>query len=200
MLATMRLRHSAPTESSPGLFARTEVLLGGAFFLLLLGGCGAPTTQAPESPAAAGASSAPIPAPAAEPTVAEAPAAGPTVAEPPVAEPNEQVASGSPSTEATGSVEVVGIYEQLNVRKKAGAPPHYVGRAVVTQKDGQRIMIETHERGVRAAEEIAAFEGKLVRVKAAHTADRCLGWGNGTQAAIVGPCVRGIVEISLVSR
>ena len=75
---------------------------------------------------------------------------------------------------------------------------HYVGRAVVRQKDGQAIMLETHERGLRSAEEIAAFEGKLVRVVAAHTEDHCLGWGNGTQAAIVGRCVRGIVEISLV--
>ena len=175
----MRLRDSAPTASSPGSFVRTEVFLGGAFFLLLLGGCGPATTQAPEPPAAAGASSAPVPAP--------------------VAEPNEQVASEPPSTEATRSVEVVGIYEQLNVRQKAGAPPLYEGRAVVRQKDGRSIMLETHERGVRAAEEIAAFEGKLVKVEAAQAEDRCLGWGNGAQASIVGPCVRGIVEISLVS-
>ncbi|RLB64506.1 MAG: hypothetical protein DRI90_04445 [Deltaproteobacteria bacterium] len=94
---------------------------------------------------------------------------------------------------------MVGIYEQLNVGQKAGAPPHYVGRAVVRQKDGGSIMLETHERGLRAAEEIAAFEGKLVRVEAAQTADHCLGWGDGTEAAIVGRCVRGIVEISLVS-
>ena len=47
---------------------------------------------------------------------------------------------------------------------------------------------------LRSAEEIAAFEGKLVRVVAAHTEDHCLGWGNGAQAAIVGRCVRGIVE------
>jgi hypothetical protein len=155
---------------------RAEVFLGVGLFLLSLGGCSPATTPAPEPPTATAASSAPVPAP--------------------VGEPKEQVASEPPSTEAPPSVEVVGIYEQLNVAKRAEAAPHYVGRAVLRQKDGRSIMLETHRRGVRAAEEIAAFEGKLVKVKAARSQDGCLGWGDGNQAAIVGRCVRGIVEIS----
>ncbi len=173
----MRLRNPASTASSPDFCQRTEMLVVGAIFLSLLGGCGAPAAPSPQAPMAAEAPLAPVPAPAQEPR--------PEVA--------------SPSTEATSSVEVVGIYEQLNVAQKAGAPPNYVGRATVRKEDGRTVMLETHDRGVRTAEEIAAFEGKRVKVEAARADDRCLAWGNGTQAAIVGPCLRGIVHISLAS-
>lgn len=175
----MQYRDPAAAACSRRLCVRTQTFATVAIFLSLLGGCCGPATSAPQAPTAA------------EPSLPPAPAA--------IQQPKPVVASEPSRTEATASVQLVGIYEQLNVAQKAGAPPHYVGRASIRQKDGRKVMLETHDRGVRTAEEIAAFEGKRVNVKAAHAVDRCLGWGNGTQATIVGPCVRGIVDISLAA-
>jgi hypothetical protein len=183
-LAAMQYRDPAAAACSHRSCVGTQTLATVAIFLSLLGGCCRPPTSAPQAPA-------PQAPAAAEPSVTPVPAA--------IQRPKPVVASEPPSTQATASAEVVGIYEQLNVAQRAEAPPHYVGRVTIRQKDGHSVMLETHDRGVRTADEIAGFEGKRVRVKAAHAVDRCHGWGDGTQATIVGPCLRDIVDISLAA-
>ena len=91
-------------------------------------------------------------------------------------------------------VVIVGRYEELNVAQRG---TRYVGRAVVVVQ-GRSWLLETHRAGVRPDHEVARHRGRKVVVRAREKVERCLAWGDGTRASIVGPCLRGIVSVSAV--
>lgn len=93
-------------------------------------------------------------------------------------------------------VVVEGIYRQMNVNKRVNGNPTYIGRAQLELSDGMFAMIETHDKGIRTPEEIALYEGKIVRVTG-KIGLHCLAWGNGEVASIVGHCITDISEVKL---
>jgi hypothetical protein len=93
-------------------------------------------------------------------------------------------------------VAVIGIYEQMNVAKRPGAEPSYIGRANVILSDSTYVMIESGDEGIRQKKEIKSFDGKRVRIEGT-LYKRRNAWGDGTQATIVGACVNDITSISL---
>lgn len=91
-------------------------------------------------------------------------------------------------------VTLIGTYEELNVNKRPGGEPTYIGRAMIRLSDGAYVLLETHDAGIRPTDEIAQMKGKKVKVKGTAELD-CLCWGNGEMASIVGHCIRDIVFV-----
>jgi hypothetical protein len=102
-----------------------------------------------------------------------------------------------PSSVKQARISVEGTYEELNVKQRKDGVPRYVGRVTIRRTDGSSVLLETHKKGIRPAAEIARFRGKRVIVRGDAFYKRCLAWGDGQRASIVGPCMRKIVSISV---
>jgi hypothetical protein len=91
-------------------------------------------------------------------------------------------------------VAVVGVYTPMNLNRRADSPPLYGDRIQLLLRDGQSVMLEAGDRGIRDAVEIERFTGRRVRAEGVFESD-CLAWGDGTIASIVGPCLRNISRL-----
>lgn len=94
-------------------------------------------------------------------------------------------------------VRVRGRYQQMNLNKRVDGPPVYGRRVNLILSDGRYVMLNCDEEGIRPEEEVNRCEGKMVEVDGMWFS-RCNAWGDGTQATIVGPCVRGVSEVVVV--
>ena len=88
---------------------------------------------------------------------------------------------------------VVGRYEQINVNKRPNARPIYGSYVCIWLEDGY-VLLETHEKAIRATDEIERFKGQQVEVKGQLCA-HCLLWGDGREASITGACVKEVEKI-----
>jgi len=120
---------------------------------------------------------------------------GPKATTPPVSPTAEEPDAGDALSESRSTV--VGCYRELNVKQKADGVPRYVGRVVLVLENGDRVLLETHDEGIRPADEIETFRDRKVSVVAAELTESCQAWGDEATASIVGPCLRGIESIEL---
>jgi hypothetical protein len=91
-------------------------------------------------------------------------------------------------------VAVIGIYQPMNLSKRTDRPAVHVGRMQLILRDGQSVMLEAGDRGIRDADEIERFSGRQVRVEGLFDS-HCLAWGDGSVATIAGPCLRNISRV-----
>ena len=58
---------------------------------------------------------------------------------------------------------IEGKYQELNVNQKLNKPPLYIGRVIIILKDGNYVLLETHNEGIRSEEEIKnQIKGHLI--------------------------------------
>ncbi len=93
-------------------------------------------------------------------------------------------------------VTLTGTYKELNVNKRPGGKPSYIGRAYIQLTDSAAVLLETDEKGYRTDEEIAHMKGRIVEVTGTIN-DHCNAWGNGDMATIVAPCITGLKGLQL---
>lgn len=105
-----------------------------------------------------------------------------------------------PQPTSNATLMLSGVYAELNVKQRQDGKPKYVGRAIVKLNSGYSYLLETGEAGIRSNEEIERFRGKNVQVEARTSGEHCTAWGDGTEASIVSPCLRGIVQISVLPK
>jgi len=94
-------------------------------------------------------------------------------------------------------VVVEGRYLEMNVQKRPNAEPVYVGRVYLMLEDSTTVMLETQDEGYRPKDEIELYRNQKVRVTGTYY-QWCNAWGDGSQASIVGACIKEIKSLELV--
>jgi hypothetical protein len=85
----------------------------------------------------------------------------------------------------------------MNVQKRPNAEPVYVGRVYLMLEDSTTVMLETQDEGYRPKDEIELYRNQKVRVTGTYY-QWCNAWGDGSQASIVGACIKEIKSLELV--
>lgn len=89
---------------------------------------------------------------------------------------------------------VEGTYLEMNVQKRPNTEPVYVGRVYLMLADSTTVLLETQDEGYRPKEEIEMYRNQKVSVVGTYY-PWCNAWGDGSQASIVGACVKDIKSL-----
>jgi hypothetical protein len=90
---------------------------------------------------------------------------------------------------------ITGTYRLMNVNKRPGGEPVYIGRAYIELADGSTVILETNDAGIRPIEEQALLTDEVVVAEGILYAG-CTAWGDGTEASIIGACLRDISRVA----